>query len=95
MYSVRWHLSARLGIDQSDCNAADHHMQLLSSSMDKTVIIWTPDHLSGVWMEKVNSPKIFSMPTFFFFLKISRSGLGRLEARLWGSMEVCFPPGGS
>lgn len=28
-------------------------MALLSASMDKTLIVWTPDEASGVWLEKV------------------------------------------
>ena len=29
-------------------------MSLLSASMDKTLIVWTPDEDSGVWLEKVH-----------------------------------------
>ena len=53
VYSVCWCLNH--GIDQSDCSAAEQRMQLLSSSMDKTVILWKPDPLSGVWLEEVKT----------------------------------------
>lgn len=30
-------------------------MSLLSASIDKTLIVWTPDQESGVWLEKVSN----------------------------------------
>jgi len=30
-------------------------MSLLSALMDKTLIVWTPDQESGVWLEKVSN----------------------------------------
>ena len=51
VYSVCWCLNHSHGTNQSDCNQC---MPLLSSSMDKTLILWKPDPLSGVWMEEVN-----------------------------------------
>lgn len=41
VYSVQW------------SNAIDNRLQLLSSSIDKTLIIWSMQDDTGVWMEKV------------------------------------------
>ena len=55
MYSVCWWpRNSFHGNNQSDCSSADI-LQLLSSSMDKTVILWRPDPASGVWMEEVQN----------------------------------------
>jgi len=35
-----------------------HPMHLLSTSMDKTMILWKPDKDSGVWIEEVSSLKL-------------------------------------
>ena len=37
----------------SDDGTFSQPMALLSASMDKTLIVWTPDEASGVWLEKV------------------------------------------
>ena len=41
-------------------------LSLLSASMDKTLMLWSPDEDSGVWIEKVteteNSTKVKLIP---------------------------------
>ena len=41
-------------------------LSLLSASMDKTLMLWSPDEDSGVWIEKVtekeNSAKVKLIP---------------------------------
>ncbi|XP_078357797.1 elongator complex protein 2-like isoform X6 [Oculina patagonica] len=48
IYGVHWHPAIRKGD-----GTFTQPMSLLSSSMDKTLMIWTPDQDSGVWLEKV------------------------------------------
>ena len=37
----------------SDDGSITQPMSLLTASMDKTLIVWTPEEDSGVWLEKV------------------------------------------
>lgn len=48
VYSVRWHPP-----QYSENGKCKQIMKLLSASMDKTMILWSPDKESGVWVEEV------------------------------------------
>ncbi|XP_035827698.1 elongator complex protein 2 [Aplysia californica] len=48
VYSIRWQPAQYTG--DGKCSQA---MKLLSASMDKTMILWSPDKGSGVWVEQV------------------------------------------
>ena len=37
----------------SDDGSITQPMSLLTASMDKTLIVWSPEEDSGVWLEKV------------------------------------------
>ena len=48
IYSIRWQPPIVM-------ETSNHQpMRLLSASMDKTMIIWSPDQDSGVWIEQVS-----------------------------------------
>ena len=50
----------------SDDETFSQPLSLLSASMDKTLMLWSPDEDSGVWIEKVtekeNSAKVKLIP---------------------------------
>ena len=46
-YSVRWHPYV------PDPSPGHQPLSLLSTSMDKTMVLWQPDSSSGVWLEQV------------------------------------------
>ncbi|XP_073239641.1 elongator complex protein 2-like [Porites lutea] len=48
IYGVHWHPFVR-----KDDGSITQPMSLLTASMDKTLIVWTPEEDSGVWLEKV------------------------------------------
>jgi len=48
IYGIHWQPAVR-----RDTGTFTQPMSLLSASMDKTLIVWTPDEESGVWLEKV------------------------------------------
>ncbi|XP_060064524.1 elongator complex protein 2-like [Ylistrum balloti] len=47
IYSVRWQPPKKMD------TGYHQPMRLLSASMDKTMILWKPDHDTGVWVEEV------------------------------------------
>lgn len=51
--------------------AADNQLQLLSSSIDKTLIIWTMNEDTGVWMEKVRVGEVGGNSLGFYGGKFS------------------------
>ena len=63
----------------------------MSSSMDKTIVIWSFDKEAGVWMDDVgiNLANVDSLVKTrrFHFLGFSRCVLERWEEIPWGFME--------
>lgn len=57
VYSVRWH--PRIGESQPPV--------LLSASMDRTLMLWTPDVSSGVWIDAARMGEAGGTCVFFFF----------------------------
>lgn len=49
VYSVRWHPP----VYQASCQAPYQPPVLLSASMDRTMIMWSPDVASNVWVDSV------------------------------------------
>ena len=50
VYSARWHPFV---MDPS--GKGRQPLCLLSTSMDKTMVLWQPDSASGVWLEQVHA----------------------------------------
>ncbi|CAI8001653.1 Elongator complex protein 2 [Geodia barretti] len=94
VYSVCWWpRNSCHGTDQSDCSSADDCLQLLSSSIDKTVVLWKPDPVSGVWMEEVRVGEVGGNTLGFYGGLISPGGQLILAhdyqggLHLWGREE--------
>ena len=49
------------GPSPTDDGVRHQAMKLLSASMDKTMILWSPDTESGVWVEEVRVASSFSL----------------------------------
>ena len=83
VYSVDWHSGMKLNFLDffSRWETSLGHgrrLRLLSSSMDKTMIIWELDDSSGLWMDKVRgwySPGFFFIDdTLFFEVRVGEVG---------------------
>lgn len=62
VYGIHWHKSA------------EHGLRLLSSSIDKTMIIWQQTDENGIWMEKVRLGDVGGNSLGFFGGKFSADG---------------------
>uniref|UniRef100_A0A336MNI7 Elongator complex protein 2 n=1 Tax=Culicoides sonorensis TaxID=179676 RepID=A0A336MNI7_CULSO len=71
--SVNWH-------------RAGNKLQLLSSSADKTLIIWTPD-ADGIWTEKVRTGEVGGNGFGFFGAKFSPDGKSIIGHAYYGSLH--------
>lgn len=71
--SVHWHKT-------------ESTLQLLSSSADKTLIIWTPDS-DGIWTEKVRTGEVGGNGFGFFGAKFSPDGKSIIGHAYYGSLH--------
>lgn len=86
VYSICWSST-----DQSDCR--EQCIQLLSSSMDKTLILWKPDPASGVWLEEVKAKIQTQSHYFIIFCCILGEGWGSGRQHSGVLWRFNFPPG--
>ncbi|XP_053253160.1 elongator complex protein 2 isoform X1 [Podarcis raffonei] len=63
-------------------------MRLLSASMDKTVILWAPDHESGVWLEQVRVGEVGGNTLGFFDCHFSPDGSMILAHAFHGALHL-------
>lgn len=75
IYSVCWH------------SMNDSSLSLLSASIDKSIIIWSPDPLSGVWLEKVRVGDVGGNNLGFYGGMFSPDGLNILGHGYQGSFH--------
>lgn len=76
IYGVNW------------CNTIDNHLQLLSSSIDKTLIIWSMQEDTGVWMEKMRVGEVGGNGLGFYGAKFSPNAKSILGHGFQGSFHM-------
>ena len=63
-------------------------MKLLSSSLDKTIIIWEPDESTGVWLESVRVGEVGGNTLGFYGSKFGPNGLRMMGHGYQGSFHL-------
>lgn len=63
-------------------------MKLLSSSLDKSIIIWEPDNSSGVWLESVRVGEVGGNTLGFYGSKFSPDGQSIVGHGYQGSFHL-------
>ncbi|XP_076167663.1 elongator complex protein 2 [Ptiloglossa arizonensis] len=80
IYGVHWY-----PLQLSDKNRI---LRLLSSSLDKSMIIWEPDEITGIWSEKVRVGEVGGNSLGFYGCKFSGNGLNILAHGYQGSFHI-------
>lgn len=75
VYSVQW-------------NRQGEELQLLSASIDKTILLWTYDKEVGVWMESARLGEVGGNSLGFFGAKFNRNGDSILGHGFQGSFHL-------
>lgn len=78
VYSVHWNRP----------NDAPDQLQLLSASIDKTLIVWRYDQEVGVWMENTRLGEVGGNSLGFFGAKFNRAGDSILGHGFQGSFHI-------
>ncbi|XP_061411659.1 elongator complex protein 2 isoform X1 [Lethenteron reissneri] len=63
-------------------------MNLLSASMDKTMIIWSPDEETGVWLEKVRVGEVGGNTLGFLGCQFSAEGTAIIAHAFHGALHL-------
>lgn len=63
-------------------------LRLLSCSLDKSMIIWEPDEITGIWSEKVRVGEVGGNSMGFYGCKFSDNGLNILAHGYQGSFHI-------
>lgn len=80
VYGVHWH-----PLQSDNKNKVS---QLLSCSIDKSMIIWEPDEASGIWSEKVRVGEVGGNLMGFYGCKFNGDGLHILAHGYQGSFHI-------
>ncbi|PFX24811.1 Elongator complex protein 2 [Stylophora pistillata] len=83
IYGVHWHPAIRKGD-----GSFTQPMSLLSASMDKTLIVWTPDKETGVWLEKVRVGEVGGTTLGFYGAVFSPNGQSILGHGYLGAFQL-------
>nr|CAD7425463.1 unnamed protein product [Timema monikensis] len=81
LYGVNWHPSVT-GDDGSR-----QPLSLLSSSLDKTLVLWAPDEQSGVWLDAVRLGEVGGNTLGFYGAKFSPDGNSVMAHGYQGSLH--------
>ncbi|PNF19329.1 putative elongator complex protein 2 [Cryptotermes secundus] len=84
VYGIDWHPP----IYSEDKKRCTQPMKLLSSSLDKSIIIWEPDASSGVWLESVRVGEIGGNTLGFYGSKFSPDGQSIIGHGYQGSFHL-------
>lgn len=77
------------GVHWQPIKVNNHHtMRLLSSSLDKSMIIWELDESSGIWTEKVRVGEVGGNSLGFYGCKFGPDGLHILAHGYQGSFHI-------
>ncbi|GFG28391.1 hypothetical protein Cfor_06228 [Coptotermes formosanus] len=79
VYGIDWH---------PPVGSCTQPMKLLSSSLDKTIIIWEPDATSGVWLESVRVGEIGGNTLGFYGSKFGPDGQSIMGHGYQGSFHL-------
>ncbi|KAL7984603.1 hypothetical protein Chor_003173 [Crotalus horridus] len=100
VYGVHWQppyfkeyltkLNENMGIFFPDTvdGRMEQPMRLLSASMDKTVILWSPDDESGMWLEQVRIGEVGGNTLGFFDCQFSPDGSMILAHAFHGALHL-------
>nr|XP_012148486.1 PREDICTED: probable elongator complex protein 2 [Megachile rotundata] len=66
----------------------NNDLRLLSCSLDKSMIIWEPDKVTGIWSEKVRVGEVGGNLMGFYGCKFSKNGLNILAHGYQGSFHI-------
>lgn len=77
VYSVNWNR-----------NSTDNSLQLLSSSMDKTMIVWTIDREQNLWTEKIRVGDVGGNSLGFYGAKFNTNGQSVVGHGFLGSLHL-------
>ncbi|XP_076247466.1 elongator complex protein 2 [Calliopsis andreniformis] len=69
-------------------NNGNKILRLLSCSLDKSMIIWEPDKVTGIWSEKVRVGEVGGNSLGFYGCKFSGNGLNILAHGYQGSFHI-------
>ncbi|KDR08420.1 probable elongator complex protein 2 [Zootermopsis nevadensis] len=84
VYGVDWHPP----VYSEDKKRCTQPMKLLSSSLDKTMIIWEPDVSSGVWLESVRVGEVGGNTLGFYGSKFGPDGQSIIGHGYQGSFHL-------
>ncbi|KAJ9593552.1 hypothetical protein L9F63_014892, partial [Diploptera punctata] len=84
VYGVSWHPP----VYSTEKKKFIQPMKLLSSSLDKTIIIWEPDEESGVWLESVRVGEVGGNTLGFYGSKFGPDGLRIMGHGYQGSFHL-------
>ncbi|XP_069675648.1 elongator complex protein 2 [Periplaneta americana] len=84
VYGIDWHPS----VYSEEKQTYTQPMKLLSSSLDKTIIIWEPDPSSGVWLESVRVGEVGGNTLGFYGSKFGPDGLSIMGHGYLGSFHL-------
>ncbi|KZC05189.1 putative elongator complex protein 2 [Dufourea novaeangliae] len=69
-------------------NTENRVLRLLSCSLDKSMIIWEPDEITGIWSEKVRVGEVGGNSLGFYGCKFNGNGLNILAHGYQGSFHI-------
>ncbi|XP_077599517.1 elongator complex protein 2 [Stigmatopora nigra] len=82
VYGVHWQPASYTG------GELKQPISLLSASMDKTMILWTPDQASGVWMEQVRVGEVGGNTLGFYGCQMSPDASMILAHAFHGALHL-------
>ncbi|XP_017789956.1 PREDICTED: probable elongator complex protein 2 [Habropoda laboriosa] len=80
IYGIHWY--------PLQLNNKNRILRLLSCSLDKSMIIWEPDEITGIWSEKVRVGEVGGNLMGFYGCKFSYNGLNILAHGYQGSFHI-------